>query len=198
MISFCRLLLVLGAIVSLALLAPACGPLPSVTEGIVEPTGAEQTGTGPLLASPPAAPTSVPAGSGEPAASGREIRLTPVQPVSPEPVPTVAVGPVTGEVPGRLLDTILADAAARSTLEPGAFTVVRAEAVTWSDGSLGCPQPGMMYTQTPVDGYWVVLQQGDQTFDYRARESGFFFLCEGQQLPGSVLPGPEVSGTPQQ
>jgi hypothetical protein len=191
MILFRRLLWMLGAIVCLALLAPACAPQPSATEGIVEPTGAEQAGTGrpstipaeatgPQLSSPPAAPTPVPAGSGEPQPSGREIRLTPVQPVLPEPVPTVAVGPVTGEVPQQLLDAILADAAARSALEPEAFTVVRAESVTWNDGSLGCPRPGMMYTQGPVHGYWVVLQHGDQTFDYRAGESGFFFLCEGQ------------------
>jgi hypothetical protein len=44
------------------------------------------------------------------------------------------------EVPEDLLKAILADAAERMGLPTEAFTVVRAEAVTWSDGSLGCPQ----------------------------------------------------------
>ncbi len=58
-----------------------------------------------------------------------------------------------------------------------ALTLVRAQAVTWSDGSLGCPEPGMSYTQALVEGYWIVLDAGDQTLDYRASASGAFKLC---------------------
>ena len=35
--------------------------------------------------------------------------------------------------------------------------LIRDEAVTWSDGSLGCPQPGEYYTQVLVPGYWIVF-----------------------------------------
>jgi len=161
-------------------------------EGSDEPAGAEPTGTGRPATLP--APTE----TGEPATVEPGTRPTPVRPGSPERVPTGGPAPVTGEVPEDLLAAILADAAARSGGNPETFAVVRAEAVTWGDGSLGCPQPDMMYTQALVDGYWVVLQQGDQTLDYRASEGGFFLLCEGQQLPEPVLPGPDVGGTSQQ
>jgi hypothetical protein len=36
--------------------------------------------------------------------------------------------------------------------------VVQAEAVTWPDGALGCPEPGIVYTQALVPGYWVVVE----------------------------------------
>jgi hypothetical protein len=30
----------------------------------------------------------------------------------------------------------------------------------WNDGSLGCPEPGMMYTQALVNGYWLIIEAG--------------------------------------
>jgi hypothetical protein len=182
----------ISALLCLVLLVAACGSQPSATAGSDEPSATEPADT--------RRPTTMPAPTepGEPGTVAPVTRPTPVWPHSPEPVPTAGVGPVTGEVPERLLAAILADAAARSGSDAAAFTVIRAEAVTWGDGSLGCPQPDVMYTQALVDGYWVVLQQGDQTLDYRASEGGYFVLCESQQLFLPPLPGPDVSGTPQQ
>ena len=57
--------------------------------------------------------------------------------------------------------------------------MVRAEAVVWNDGSLGCPQPGEFYIQILVNGYWVISQVEGVEYDYRANDSGFFTLCEG-------------------
>ena len=37
------------------------------------------------------------------------------------------------------------------------LVIVRAEPVVWNDGSLGCPEPGMMYTQALLNGYWVII-----------------------------------------
>lgn len=71
------------------------------------------------------------------------------------------------------------DAAADAALEPrveeavaelvadgvdrDAIELVTAERVTWPDGSLGCPQPGMAYTQVLVEGYRIVLAaEGDE------------------------------------
>jgi hypothetical protein len=41
-----------------------------------------------------------------------------------------------------------------------------------------------MYTQALVDGYWVVLAVGEQEYDYRASDTGYFFLCEGLHPQG--------------
>ena len=96
---------------------------------------------------------------------------------------TTTPGPVTGEVPAGLLAEIVADAASRSGVDASSITVVRGESVTWSDGSLGCPKPGMNYTQALVPGYWVVLDAAGTDYDYRATTRGYFLLCEGGGSP---------------
>ena len=66
------------------------------------------------------------------------------------------------------------------------LTVARAEAVTWPDGSLGCPEPGMMYTQVLVDGYWVVIRAGDETYDFRGTGTTFRLCPPGRSQSPSV------------
>ena len=94
-----------------------------------------------------------------------------------------APAPVTGEVPPGLLDAIKADLAGREEAAVGDIRVVRAQAVVWRDGSLGCPEPGMMYTQALVDGYWVVLALHGKEWDYRAGSREHFMLCERKGKP---------------
>lgn len=93
------------------------------------------------------------------------------------PFETVESTPIVGEVPDALLDAIIADLVAQREVDPQAIDVIQAEAVVWKDGSLGCAQPGQVYTQAPVEGYQVILGVGSQTYDYRAANSGYFFLC---------------------
>ena len=92
--------------------------------------------------------------------------------------------PVIGEVPAELLASIVADAAERSGVDPDAIDVISTEAVTWNDGSLGCPEPGMSYTMALVDGYHLILRAADEELDYRATAAGGFRLCEGGGRPG--------------
>lgn len=90
---------------------------------------------------------------------------------------------VTGEVPDELLDSILAAAATETGTDPNDVTVVAAEEVTWSDGSLGCPEPGMVYTQALVPGYRVVVDAGGRALSFHASQDGGFVLCENPQPP---------------
>jgi hypothetical protein len=85
---------------------------------------------------------------------------------------------VVGEVPEKILGEIIADLAGVTVADRDAIKVVRAEAVVWNDGSLGCPKPGEFYIQILVNGYWVVLQVEGVEFDYRVNDSGYFTLCE--------------------
>ena len=80
-------------------------------------------------------------------------------------------------VPARILDEIVADAAKRAGVDAAAVTVLSAEQRTWGDASLGCPQPGMYYTQVTVDGYRVVVSAGGVQYDYRAG-AGRLRVCE--------------------
>jgi hypothetical protein len=68
------------------------------------------------------------------------------------------------------------DLAGRLGIEPDAVSVIDARAVTWPDGSLGCPEPGMMYTQVLVDGMLVVLEAGGRQYEYHGGDP--LFLCE--------------------
>ena len=70
-----------------------------------------------------------------------------------------------------------ADAARRSGLPPAQVQLVKAEPVTWSDGSLGCPRPGMLYTQALVPGYRVQLRVGSEVWNYHGSEQGALVLC---------------------
>lgn len=100
-------------------------------------------------------------------------------------VPTQSMSPITGEVPAARLAEVVADAAERSGLDPSAIVTIRAESVTWPNGALGCPEPGVNYTQALVNGFHVVLRAGDQELDYRLTESGGFRLCEQGGRSGS-------------
>jgi len=82
----------------------------------------------------------------------------------------------------------LADAARRTGLDAGALRISSAERVIWSDGSLGCPQPGQMYTQALVPGHRIRIVAGEQTLDYHAGLRGEPRLCPpGRSL--DPLPG---------
>jgi uncharacterized damage-inducible protein DinB len=98
---------------------------------------------------------------------------------------SVAPPLVTGEVPDDLLAAIKADAQSRNP-DADAVTVVRAQGVTWSSGALGCPEPGMMYTQALVPGYWVELDVAGHRMDYRAATAGGFRYCPGGGSPPAV------------
>jgi hypothetical protein len=93
---------------------------------------------------------------------------------------------VKGEVPQAILEAILKEVAALARVGPDQVAIARAESVVWSDGSLGCPEPGMMYTQALVNGYWVVIDAAGQKYDFRVDSRGNFRLCPpGQGQPPS-------------
>jgi hypothetical protein len=75
------------------------------------------------------------------------------------------------------IETARADAAKRVGIEAQAVQVVDAKSVSWSDGSLGCPQPDRMYTQALVAGFRVRLQAGGQALDYHMSARGGFVVC---------------------
>ena len=82
-----------------------------------------------------------------------------------------------------------ADAARRTGVAAESLALVSAEDVTWSDGSLGCPQPGMSYTQALVPGYRVRLRGPAGEMDYHASARGALVLCPpgraADPLPGA-------------
>ena len=60
-------------------------------------------------------------------------------PATPAPLLTGETPPVKGEVPQRILDPILNEAAVLANVAHEQLVIVRAESVVWNDGALGCP-----------------------------------------------------------
>jgi hypothetical protein len=107
-------------------------------------------------------------------------RIVPMNsPISetPTPTPTEETSPLQSKVPQPILEPILNKAAELAKVAREQLVMVRAESAVWNDGSLGCPEPGMMYTQAIVNGYWVVIEAEGQKYDFRVGSGGSFRLC---------------------
>jgi len=100
------------------------------------------------------------------------------------PLPSGAIGGVPADVPDDVWSAILEDLGRRlDTLDTGDVELLTAEAVTWTDGSLGCPEPGQMYTQALVEGYRIIVEAGGAEYVYRIGSGASVRLCE-QGFPG--------------
>lgn len=119
-------------------------------------TGCSTPGA-PMAPSPP--PPASPSGPGP---------ITPSEWPGSKP-PPASVPPLPSGTPAELSparwQAILDDLARRGVT--GTPEVVSVEAVTWPDSSLGCPSPGVAYTQALVDGMRVVVSVDGQQYDYR-------------------------------
>ena len=82
------------------------------------------------------------------------------------------------------------DATRRTGLDASTLKVVSSEAVTWPDGGLGCPEPGMLYTMALVPGYRIRIQAGDKVLDYHASRRGILVLCPPERSVDPVPGGP--------
>ena len=89
-----------------------------------------------------------------------------------------------------MLDRIRADAAQRAGVALDQVKVLTVESVTWSDGSLGCPEPGMMYTQALVRGYRVRVDAAGTILLYHAGTQNTFVHCppDRAQEPSPIDP----------
>jgi hypothetical protein len=71
----------------------------------------------------------------------------------------------------------IADLAQRQGVDPAQVVIASWSPVTWNDGSLGCPQEGMGYTQVQVDGELLLLRVDTAQFQYHARGGAPFAYC---------------------
>jgi hypothetical protein len=109
-----------------------------------------------------------------------------------EPSPeTEAASEATGsQVMQPMLEQIRADAAQRAGVALDKVKVLNVESVTWPNGSLGCPEPGMMYTQALVSGYRIRVDASGTTLTYHAGAQRTFVHCppDRAQEPSPIDP----------
>ena len=112
------------------------------------------------------------AGSSPPAASRPPFETAP--PSSTAPSAEAPAG-----VPDEVWNAILAalDEELGGVRAPD-VDLVSVDETTWNDGSLGCPQPGAVYTQALVDGVRVVVEIDGTEYDYRVPRGGQPVLCD--------------------
>ncbi|MEE8339537.1 MAG: hypothetical protein V3R56_05290 [Xanthomonadales bacterium] len=67
--------------------------------------------------------------------------------------------------------------AQRLGIEPDSITLSGARQVNWRSGALGCPEPGMNYTQALMPGALIFLKVGNEVHGYHAKHGGKPFYC---------------------
>ena len=111
------------------------------------------------------------------------------EPGGPEAV--AGTGSAVPQRPFSLDDAVQAartDAAKHTGLAAEALVLISAERVNWSDGSIGCPEPGKSYMQVLVPGYRVRLRGPAGEFNYHATTRGPGALCPAKRAV-NPLPG---------
>ncbi len=171
------------------------GLLAACTSANAEPT-APQTPTlmQPGLSTVAPTPTAVP-----PTTIPLEATMTPAEnePVSPvtvdfsklTPAPLTGPTPIEQPRPGvpdptaKLISEVSQDLARRLNIDVQQITVEQIEEITWPDGALGCPEPGMAYITVLIPGYRLILAAQGNTYDYHVAASGTFVLCGANGRP---------------
>jgi hypothetical protein len=97
-----------------------------------------------------------------------EVAMTPI-PTFPEPADAGAQ---------QLIVKARSDLSARLGVPVEEIGLVDFQSVTWPDGGLGCPKPGMGYTQVLVEGYLIRLSVGKRVFQYHGAGGRDPFYCE--------------------
>lgn len=82
-----------------------------------------------------------------------------------------------------IVGAAIADLADRLAVPADEIELVEFARVTWSDGSLGCPEPGVMYTQALVDGTRTVLRHDGSAYAYHGAGDADPALCERPRPP---------------
>jgi hypothetical protein len=97
----------------------------------------------------------------------------------------------TGDQPENpLVKQAKEDLANRLDVETEHIELVEFKAMIWPDSSLGCPQPGVAYTQVQREGYLIRLHFEGKLFHYHGGENRSPFLCEKTASDEGLLPPP--------
>jgi len=109
----------------------------------------------------------------------------PPTPTSAPTPPPPAVAPVVSPVPGanvgpeqqQAVAAALRDAATHLGVAASDLSVQQVEARDWSDSSLGCPQPGNLYSQIVTPGFLIVINSRGKQLEYHSDTRARVVLC---------------------
>lgn len=117
---------------------------------------------------------------------------SPTEPLTPDPKVTVINAPGREIVPQPLateksvtepptndenVTFAIQDLAQRLAISEAQIELISYEEVMWRDGSLGCPNPDVMYTQALQEGYLIQLSVNEVIYNYHGVQGRPPFLC---------------------
>lgn len=76
-----------------------------------------------------------------------------------------------------LVSQAITDLADQLMIEASQVELIEVRAMVWPDGALGCPQPGLAYTQVQREGALIRLRVGKTIYHYHTGGQEPF-LCE--------------------
>ena len=89
------------------------------------------------------------------------------------------------QLPDRVANAVLVDLSKQTTLSARQLQVTQYSRQTWSDGCLGLAKPGEICTQAVVEGWRVVVSDGQQNWVYRTDRNGRVLRLEAQNTANS-------------
>ncbi len=121
-------------------------------------------------------------------ASASQATTVPAAPAAPQATAAPAGMPLQ---PGSAEEKAAQALARKLGVAVDTLRLTAKEPQEWSDGSLGCPAPGMMYTQAIVPGFKFTFSDGTKTYDVHTDDSGArAVLCENKQPEALEGSGP--------
>ena len=78
--------------------------------------------------------------------------------------------------------------AQRLGIKPESITLSGARQVNWRSSAVGCPKPGVSYTQALLPGALISLKVGNEVHRYHAKSGGKPFYCPRKR---AEQPAPE-------
>lgn len=94
------------------------------------------------------------------------------------------------------IELAMMDLANHLKIQESQVSLVSVIEKTWPDSSMGCPQPGMAYTQVLTEGSQLILSANGKQYFYHAKINGKYTFCAAPKNIGSkkrAPGGPDIS-----
>ena len=94
-------------------------------------------------------------------------------------------GNTSSELPDRVANAVLVDLSKQTTISTGQLQITQYTRQTWLDACLGLAKPGEICSQAVVEGWRVVVSNGQQNWVYRTDRNGQVLRLEAQNTANS-------------
>ena len=115
------------------------------------------------------------------------VNLSDITPVPLEGTPIVQPAPGNPGLKDPVVQAML-DLSARIGVNVDDIELVSLLEVTWRDGSLGCPEAGVAYTQALVPGQQMILRAAGEDYYYHSGKNDVFSFCGDPVPPLESMP----------